>query len=222
MVLRTNVTGRSLALAGVGVLVGGTLMAGGAAVANSAEGDTIHACVLKATGAVRIVEETAACQEAENKIAWNRQGPVGAQGLPGQDGAQGLRGEQGPKGEQGETGAPGPYGSQGDQGPQGLRGEAGPPGSGGFTISPVKGEVGKVNPNEVAYAKAECPEGEMPFSGGHIRLRPNSSVPFAPVSVVSNGPSKRSWSVGVANHSSTDIASFLVYAYCAPDAAFGF
>jgi hypothetical protein len=86
----------------------------------------------------------------------------------------------------------------------------------------VKGEVGRVNPNEVAYAKAECPEGEMPFSGGHIRVRPNSSAPLAPVSVVSNGPSKRSWSVGVANHSSTDIANFVVYAYCAPDAAFGF
>ncbi|WP_371782403.1 hypothetical protein [Streptosporangium subroseum] len=40
--------------------------------------------------------------------------------------------------------------------------------------------------------------------------------------MVSSGPSKKSWSVGVANHGSTRIARFLVYAHCAPDAAFGF
>ena len=62
----------------------------------------------------------------------------------------------------------------------------------------------------------------MPFSGGHVRVRANSSVPFAPVSVVSSGPSEKSRRVGVANHGSTRIARFLVYAHCAPDAAFGF
>jgi hypothetical protein len=87
---------------------------GGATVLVSAQsgGDTtIHACVGKLTGNVRIIDEGKSCLRTENPTQWSQQGPEG------EPGPQGAAGEEGPAGPQGE---PGPQGPAGIEGPSGA------------------------------------------------------------------------------------------------------
>lgn len=73
----------SLVVAGLGV-----------AVAAGATG-TIHGCVAKSGGALRIVHSAKNCRASENPLSFNAQGP---QGLPGPAGPAGAQGPAGPAG----------------------------------------------------------------------------------------------------------------------------
>jgi hypothetical protein len=73
---------------------------------------TYHACFVKSTGAVKLINypKVSTCPAGEKLISWNAkgpQGPAGPQGLTGADGPQGLRGPQGEQGPQGPAGASG-------------------------------------------------------------------------------------------------------------------
>lgn len=79
------------------VLVG-ALLIGAASVTAQTEDPTINACVVTATGRVRIVDAAGACKRRERPLAWNVEGPAGAAG------------QDGPPGPQGDTGMPGSSG----------------------------------------------------------------------------------------------------------------
>src|SRR5262249_57440645 len=82
----------------------------------SAHGDIIHACVLRTTGALRIIDANKSCSPNERAIEWDQIGPAGPAGPAG------------PGGPAGPTGLAGPAGPRGPVGPQGPPGEAGGPG----------------------------------------------------------------------------------------------
>ena len=59
------------------------------------EDETVHACVHRASKAVRIAD---VCKAAEDELTWNRRGPVGPEGPEGPQGPQGPAGPAGPPG----------------------------------------------------------------------------------------------------------------------------
>jgi hypothetical protein len=86
---------------------------GGGALALGAgylgRGGVVHGCVLKKTGALRVVKPGKRCRRGEAVIDWNHQGPPGVRGAIG-IGSQGSKGDQGAPGGQGAPGAQGPAG----------------------------------------------------------------------------------------------------------------
>jgi hypothetical protein len=117
---------------------------------NVNEMTTIHACVDKERGSIRLVARQGACHpRREFYISWSRvgggtgipgpqgpqgpAGPAGAQGPAGPAGPAGAQGPAGPAGPAGPTGATGPAGPAGPQGPQGAQGVQGPQGDTGAT-----------------------------------------------------------------------------------------
>ena len=105
-----SVLRRSPVLAALaGVLV---LASAGFAVASAlpGTGSTIHACIQKNGGALRVVGAAKDCKKSERAISFAKEGP---RGLTGQTGAQG------PAGANGKDGAQGPQGPQGPRGPAG-------------------------------------------------------------------------------------------------------
>jgi hypothetical protein len=70
-------------------------------------GGVIHGCFKQFEGALRLVDEGAACSSKERPISWNVQGP---QGETGAQGVQGVPGPQGPAGPIGPAGPQGPAG----------------------------------------------------------------------------------------------------------------
>ena len=84
---------------------------------NASEAETIYACVVKTSGALRIVSATTTCSKYEVKTGWNQTGP---QGPAGATGATGAVGPQGPAGAPGATGAVGPQGPVGATGATGA------------------------------------------------------------------------------------------------------
>src|SRR5262245_59094470 len=80
----------------------------------SAHGDTIRACVLRTTGALRIIDANKTCSPNERAIEWGQIGPAGPAGPVG---PTGVAGPQGPVGERGAAGPPGPPGAVGPRGP---------------------------------------------------------------------------------------------------------
>src|SRR5215211_7215131 len=111
------------------VLVGGTILA--TAADSRVRQQTIHACVKKNDGRLRIVGPASACRKKERALDWNTQGPKGDAGAPGPAGAKGETGAQGSAGPKGEVGAQGPTGPAGATGPAGPAGPAGPKGDTG-------------------------------------------------------------------------------------------
>ena len=81
--------------------------------------DTIQACRHVPSGYLRVVMEPTNCHRHELPLAWNVEGPPGAQGPSGPPGAQGSQGSAGPAGPAGPAGAPGPTGPPGQPGPAG-------------------------------------------------------------------------------------------------------
>jgi hypothetical protein len=75
----------ALATAAVGAL-GGTAFAVETASADSAN-TTIHACVSKLGGFVRVVDNDTTCARTETPLSWNQTGPAGPQGPAGPAGA---------------------------------------------------------------------------------------------------------------------------------------
>jgi hypothetical protein len=65
------------------------------AVASAAGATTIHACVNKKSGAMRIVSAKAKCRRTEHKLSWSSAGPTGPAGAPGATGAAGAPGANG-------------------------------------------------------------------------------------------------------------------------------
>jgi hypothetical protein len=73
----------------------------GATHANAA---TIHACLNKKTGAVRVVSSKAKCKKSEKTLSWNSEGPAGKNGLSGNNGLNGASGSNGTNGTNGTNG----------------------------------------------------------------------------------------------------------------------
>src|SRR5215469_16437085 len=80
----------------------------------SAHGDMIHACVLRTTGVLRIIDANKSCSPNERAIEWDQTGPAGPAGPAG---PTGLAGPAGPVGPAGPAGPAGPQGPKGDPGP---------------------------------------------------------------------------------------------------------
>jgi hypothetical protein len=147
-------TTRFLATVGAGVLL--AVAAGPAVLVTAHEGVSgealIHACIVPASGEVKIASSNPDATCRSNQIAehWGgagAQGPQGDTGEKGNKGPQGDTGEQGnrgPQGDTGETGAQGIQGPQGDTGEQGLQGPAGADGADGAQgIQGPQGDTGE-------------------------------------------------------------------------------
>jgi hypothetical protein len=78
----------------------------GAATWVSAQGGPVvyHACVNNSSGTIHMIAPDDSCNNNEQRVEWNSEGPPGPQGPPGADGADGAPGPQGP---------PGPVGPEG-------------------------------------------------------------------------------------------------------------
>lgn len=77
-------SGRLSRVGGVAIMIAAAVLTGGIAIAGSTSaGRTIHACVSKSTGVVRIA---AHCRSDETGLSWNRQGAAGPAGLRGETG----------------------------------------------------------------------------------------------------------------------------------------
>lgn len=72
----------AVVIAGTAILVGGGALA---ATANS-EPETLHACVQKRDGGMRLADN---CRPSEYAVSWNVQGPAGPTGSPGPTGPPG-------------------------------------------------------------------------------------------------------------------------------------
>jgi hypothetical protein len=70
----------------------------------SAHGDIIHACVLRTTGALRIMDANKSCAPNERRIQWDQIGPAGPAGPAGSAGPAGPTGLAGPAGPAGPVG----------------------------------------------------------------------------------------------------------------------
>src|SRR5437588_4091078 len=103
--LRSGVRHRILGLFGLTSLLV-VVVAGAVAFADIPDSGVVHACYDKATGRVRIVDNSG-CRDDERKVTWNAKGPEGARGEPGPAGPKGAAGPMGP------AGAPGPLGPTG-------------------------------------------------------------------------------------------------------------
>ena len=112
------------------LVAAGLAVAAGVAYATiPSSGGVYTACMLKATGTIRLIDSSLPASNprshcitssipalSEVQVSWSETGPQGAQGLPGADGAQGP---PGPKGDSGAQGPPGPKGDTGATGPAG-------------------------------------------------------------------------------------------------------
>lgn len=65
---------------GISLVALGVAAGGGLALAS--DGNTIHACAHKTTGALRLAQELGACHVSETTVEWNIQGLQGPQGPP--------------------------------------------------------------------------------------------------------------------------------------------
>ena len=195
---------------------------------------TIHACVQRDSGQVRIVSAGEDCRRSETALDWNAEGPAGpagAAGLAGPAGAAGAQGEMGPAGPQGDagpagaTGDPGPAGPQGEAGPagpagpQGEAGSAGPAGPQGPAGAPgISGweqrtAFATVSAGGTASAVVRCTSGKQVFGGGF-------GAPGAGTNIVESHPAtvpagqNPGWIVWARNTSAAD-TTLTVYALCA-------
>src|SRR2546421_10666598 len=109
----------------IGAVVGLALASGVAYATIPDSGGTIHACMLKNIGTVRIIDPSAGqkCSTSlETPIDWNQRGTAGARGPTGPKGDPG----QNTNGARGPTGVQGPTGPRGPKGATGAKGDIGP------------------------------------------------------------------------------------------------
>src|SRR3954447_25997794 len=108
-------------------------VSGGIAFASIPDSDgTIHACLLKDVGTVRVIDTAKSglkgkCSNLETEITWNQKGQAGAKGDKGDPGVKGDKGDPGTPGVKGDKGDPGVKGDKGDPGTPGLKGDKGDP-----------------------------------------------------------------------------------------------
>jgi Collagen triple helix repeat (20 copies) len=139
-------------VAGIAGLTVG-LVAGGAGIAYAAVPDpdgTIHGCVSKLTGTIRVIDPStgAKCNALENPLNFSQQG------APGPAGPAGPAGPQGPAGPTGATGAQGPAGANGANGVNGVSGYE------------VVRTVGADSTADDKVQVATCPDGKTVVGGG--------------------------------------------------------
>jgi hypothetical protein len=108
--------------------VAGLAIAGFAYAAIPDSSGVIHGCYATKNGALRVIDSSAKCANAELALNWNQVGPRGEPGPAGPAGAQGPKGDTGAAGPQGAKGDPGAMGPQGPKGDTGATGSPGPPG----------------------------------------------------------------------------------------------
>lgn len=200
---------------------------------------TIHACVHRETGQVRIVSAGDQCRRQESSLEWNSEGPAGPAGA-GTQGEVGPAGPQGEIGPAGPKGDPGPAGPQGDPGPAGAQGEPGPTGAAG-----PQGETGATGPagpagpagpqgpagaggisgweqrtastivsaGGASSAVVRCTAGKQVFTGGFATPGTGMSVVESHPATVTTGQNP-GWIVWARNLGSSD-ALLTVYAVCA-------
>ena len=188
-----RVSGRGLrsrtAVAVSAAVVGGAMLASGAALANH-DAETLHGCYNNRTGALRVVLDGSQCERSESPIEWSREGPAGPAGPAGPQGpvgetgpagpqgpagADGATGPDGPAGPQGETGPPGPAGPQGEPGPTGAtgpQGETGPQGPAGISV----GSFGRCQILSMAGNTATCSTVIEVPTAGTLLLAANAQV----------------------------------------------
>lgn len=134
--------------------------------------------------ATALDEETYArlCTDARTIV---REGPAGAQGVPGPQGAQGVPGIQGVQGARGLPGAAGTDGKAGAPGKDGAVGPAGPPGADGKDGAQgppgADGKDGAVGPAGPAGANGEPPMSWVVYgSNGQVTERCEREANFNP------------------------------------------
>ncbi|HZI38860.1 MAG TPA: hypothetical protein VFF24_11195 [Acidimicrobiia bacterium] len=191
---------------------------------------TIHACVHRETGQVRIVSGGEQCRRPETALEWNAEGPAGPAGA-GAPGAMGPAGPQGEVGPAGPTGDPGPAGPQGDPGPAGPQGEtgaagpagpqgatgpagpAGPAGSGGLSGWEQRTAFTIVSAGGTGSAVVRCSTGKQVLSGGFATPGIGMSIVESHPATVTSGQNP-GWIVWARNSGSSD-TTLTVYALCA-------
>ena len=204
---------------------------------------TIHACVQRDSGQVRIVSAAEACRRSEAALEWNVEGPAGPAGAAGPAGpagpqgdsgsagpagAAGARGDMGPAGPQGDTGPagatgdPGPAGPQGETGPAGPagpQGETGPAGSAGPAGTPgISGweqrtAFAMVSAGGTASAVVRCTNGKQVMSGGFATPGTGTTIVESHPATVAPGQNP-GWIVWARNSGASD-TTLTVYAVCA-------
>lgn len=108
-----NYVGRNaIAIVALFVALGGSSYALSSHGFVGADG-SVHACVIKSSGAVRVVGAGAQCRNREVLLSWNEKGQAGSVGPAGPVGAAGPAGPSGAAGTRGATGAVGPKGDPG-------------------------------------------------------------------------------------------------------------
>ena len=118
-------------------VAGAALAIGGVAYATIPSGrGTFTACVVKASGAIRLIDPSLGarsrrgrCAKSEQKVTWSQRGPAGAAGAAG---AAGRAGSTGPTG---ATGTAGAAGTAGATGASGVAGAAAVSGFSGHVLS---------------------------------------------------------------------------------------
>jgi len=201
---------------------------------------TIHACVDRKNGQVRIVAAGDGCRNSETALRWNAEGPpgpagpqgpvgpagqpggpgpagpqgqAGAAGSPGDTGPAGPSGDPGPAGPQGEPGPAGPKGDAGPAGPQGDAGPAGPAGTPGVSAWEQKTTSVTLPANGVTSTVVRCSAGKQVLAGGF-------ASPGTGASIVESHPASTTgglnpgWMVAARNSAGAD-TTLTVYAICA-------
>ena len=158
--------GRRLAIVAVSLLI----VTGVAYAAIPDSSGVIHGCYATKNGALRVIDSSGKCTNAELPLKWNQQGPKGDPGPTGPQGAKGDVGPTGPPGPQGATGATGPQGPQGPAGPQGPQGLQGTPGVSGFEVVRQSETLDNPYCNPSTHCMFEfvvsCPPGKVAFGAG--------------------------------------------------------
>jgi hypothetical protein len=151
------------------ILVAALTLTGGVAYATIPDSSGVYtACLLKATGTVRLIDPSLPASnplghclpKVEQQITWNQTGQQGAQGPIGATGPVGPVGPSGPQGDKGDTGPTGPAGPKGDTGDPGPAGPVGPPGADG---APGK-DGASVTSTSLNTGDPNCPNGGSAFT----------------------------------------------------------
>lgn len=156
---------KQIVLTGASILTMAAIAIGGIALASDAHRAThsIHACVSRANGEIRIARH---CTRGERALTWNRRGPSGQTGIAGPRGSAGPSGPAGPSGSPGPSGPAGPSGSPGPSGPPGPTGSpgpSGPPGTGEYAdfYNEPSGDVTVVGEGYIQFPTAGPQSGSI-------------------------------------------------------------
>ena len=158
---------------------------------------TYSACLVKATGTVRLINfpKVDTCPKGQKLIDWKRTGPQGAAGAAGAQGPQGVPGAQG---------APGPQGPVGTAGVTRIAFQA-------IFVD----ELATTAVNTTTNSNARCPDGSKVTGGGFNLTGFGAAAPT--VQVVRSNPEGQGWETAVRKVAADPVAgppNVRVYAIC--------